>query len=1170
MDTFPRRNLPGDADQWGRALEKTAQETDKRLVQLEQTLRNFLRAFGGQAEEVANQVRVLAEVSDTANSAQVVALGKNRVFFDDAPPESDDLKVDDLWYNPEEDNKVYRWDGVSWSPLEVGSGALSEELNTTIDNAVTNALIAYDISQQAILQEIFEYTEGTNPTTPPTTGWSTTVPVWEEGKWIWARTTFIYGDESSETTDPVLMTGPAGTPGSPGRGIESTEVRYQVSTSGTSEPTGAWLTNPPAVPDGQYLWTRTVITYTDDTSSTSFSVSYHGSDAYTVLLSNEAHTFPGSTTAALAGSTISRVMAYQGATAQSVTIGTITGQVSGLTTSIQNNNSVNAQFTVTVTTSLTTQSGTLTIPVTVGGQTFTKAFAWSVSRAGATGAAGSNGSPGADGAPAQVISLTASSQVLVLSTGTSHSPATAVVTGTATNTSINQWQYSVNGGTFSNTLPAGVTRSGNVVTITGASLASSTDTVSVRMANTASGVFDVLTVARVRDGANGAPGPQGVSVSTITRYFRLAASTPAAPSNPPTSPWSTTEPNYTPGSTDNLYFVDRTVFSNGTSSLSSVQLSSTYAAAKAAYDLANNALTTANGKNKIIRSTAVASSPASYQANDMWWQYSGSQVIAMWLHNGSAWVAQTLTDSVITNLNAGTITAGVLNADRIGANSIESTKLLLQGGNMVPNPEFQVTTGWTWAGGVTPSVSTTSNGRGILLNRSVNGERSVTSAEIYVTSGTVYTVGAKVLRQAGSPAPALRLEIIPVNSAGVEQTPVVVATHAGTSTTWTNIYGTYTAPASTYRSVKFRFVAGATTATSGNDYLVQPRMFQAAVAEMIVDGAIVADKIGANQVTASKISGGDFSGKTFTGGTFTGTTFRTAASGQRLQFDSTGLRGFNTSNVETFRVGPDPTDGGLRVSPGSGGSESFASVTAYSSGSASFNAYGPGGSASKQATLGVSSSGVRMYLNNNQTGRSAHLEVDASLSTMTLYSGDNPPPGSSHSSEFFKITQESGAPTTIDATRGVNFRTPDLYVRGWPYAPALTGTTGAQINIAPSPLYGQTWQATDYYKDLMIASSTGAWRQKTGVHVQPAGSWEYANGTTAVGRTVNFTVPEPLESNETIRLTSLNVGSGFGFIAMSGITKNANNTVVQFRHLQIGSSTQNPVSVLWEIVPAGI
>lgn len=58
-----------------------------------------------------------------------------------------------------------------------------------------------------------------------------------------------------------------------GRGVKSTSVEYQASTSGTTVPTGTWSSTPPkTTADKPYLWTRTVITYTDNAQSTSYSV----------------------------------------------------------------------------------------------------------------------------------------------------------------------------------------------------------------------------------------------------------------------------------------------------------------------------------------------------------------------------------------------------------------------------------------------------------------------------------------------------------------------------------------------------------------------------------------------------------------------------------------------------------------------------------------------------------------------------------------------------------------------------------------------------------------------------------------------------------------------------------------------------------------------------------
>lgn len=80
-----------------------------------------------------------------------------------------------------------------------------------------------------------------------------------------------------------------------------------------------------------------------------------------------------------------------------------------------------------------------------------------------------------------------------------------------------------------------------------------------------------------------------VDVKSTCRYYKLQSSTLSTPSKPTTNPpsgWTTTEPSYTAGSTNSLYFVDLTVFCDDTFSYSDVSLSSSYEAAKAAYNKA--------------------------------------------------------------------------------------------------------------------------------------------------------------------------------------------------------------------------------------------------------------------------------------------------------------------------------------------------------------------------------------------------------------------------------------------------------------------------------------------------------------------------------------------------------------------------------------------------------
>lgn len=108
-------------------------------------------------------------------------------------------------------------------------------------------------------------------------------------------------------------------------------------------------------------------------------------DGITVILTNESHVFEGDTEKAVTGAAGCGVIAYKGATQVVAHIGTITGLAVGMSATIYNNDTITAAFTVYVNPSLTQRQGTLTIPVTVEGKTFTKIFSWSVSLEGQQG-----------------------------------------------------------------------------------------------------------------------------------------------------------------------------------------------------------------------------------------------------------------------------------------------------------------------------------------------------------------------------------------------------------------------------------------------------------------------------------------------------------------------------------------------------------------------------------------------------------------------------------------------------------------------------------------------------------------------------------------------------------------------------------------------------------------
>ena len=120
-----------------------------------------------------------------------------------------------------------------------------------------------------------------NETAQPT-NWTANPPTLVKGKYLWTKTVWTYTDDTSETGYQKTYVakdgnnGNDGIAGKDGVGIKKTTITYAVSTSGTTAPTTGWNSQVPNVPAGQFLWTKTVWTYTDNTNETGYSVSKIG------------------------------------------------------------------------------------------------------------------------------------------------------------------------------------------------------------------------------------------------------------------------------------------------------------------------------------------------------------------------------------------------------------------------------------------------------------------------------------------------------------------------------------------------------------------------------------------------------------------------------------------------------------------------------------------------------------------------------------------------------------------------------------------------------------------------------------------------------------------------------------------------------------------------------
>lgn len=128
---------------------------------------------------------------------------------------------------------------------------------------------------------VVTYGLSTSETTQPS-NWTAQVPTLTKGNYLWTKTVWTYTDNTSETGYQKTYIakdgndGADGIAGKDGVGIKTTTITYASSTSGTTKPTSGWTSTIPSVPAGQYLWTKTVWTYTDNTNETGYSVAKMG------------------------------------------------------------------------------------------------------------------------------------------------------------------------------------------------------------------------------------------------------------------------------------------------------------------------------------------------------------------------------------------------------------------------------------------------------------------------------------------------------------------------------------------------------------------------------------------------------------------------------------------------------------------------------------------------------------------------------------------------------------------------------------------------------------------------------------------------------------------------------------------------------------------------------
>lgn len=304
--------------------------------------------------------------------------------------------------------------------------------------------------------------------------WTTTAPTWASGKYVWTKTITFLDNNSQIESSAICITGEKGQDGQDGqdgRGVSSIKEQYYLSTSMTSLAGGSWSDGVPTASRGKFIWTRSVITYTDLNTTTTTPVCVSGADG-----TNGANGANGEDGVGITNVDVEYA---------------------------QNTSPTTAPTSGWQTTSPTWVSGKYIWSRTK--TTYSDSKITYSEPACITGQKGDTGANGANGANAKSVDIVSTSQVFKSTDGgKTFSPDTITLTPTLQNVSYSNWQYSTNGGSTWSTVTSGqngLTIIGNNLTIskTSALFTNSATSIVFRVNTNDSAIYDTMTIVKLYD-----------------------------------------------------------------------------------------------------------------------------------------------------------------------------------------------------------------------------------------------------------------------------------------------------------------------------------------------------------------------------------------------------------------------------------------------------------------------------------------------------------------------------------------------------------------------------------------------------------------------------------------------------------------------------------------------
>lgn len=162
---------------------------------------------------------------------------------------------------------------------------------TFVDNSTTS----YNVTNGKEISSITTYyAASSSNSTPPSTWYTTMQTMTNANRYLWSYQHYLFNDGTSYDTAKTVVGvyGDKGDTGNTGAAstVVSQSTQYASSSSGTSHPTSGWSDNVPFVSAGDYLWTKSSVTFNDNTTTTWYSAArqgvdgQYGSEAFQVTL----------------------------------------------------------------------------------------------------------------------------------------------------------------------------------------------------------------------------------------------------------------------------------------------------------------------------------------------------------------------------------------------------------------------------------------------------------------------------------------------------------------------------------------------------------------------------------------------------------------------------------------------------------------------------------------------------------------------------------------------------------------------------------------------------------------------------------------------------------------------------------------------------------------------